>query len=520
MKAVLLARVSTEEQKEAGNSLPAQMHRLEEYCQRKGYAIAKKFSFDESAYKLKRDEFDKAIDYIKESNEKLVVCFDKVDRLTRNVFDKRIPLLYELAMSDKIELHFTSESLAITPNISAVEKFHFGISLNLAKYFSDAISDNTRRGNEAILRRGEWIGQCRIGYMAVYANGNGKRDFVLDQEKAGLIRTMYELYATNNFSVKTLRTEITKMGLRSTHNKVLSPSMIHKILTDKFYIGIMTSKGKEYPHRYPTIVPKRLFDDVQGILASYDKKHVQYAVKPFALRGLVRCDKCDGLITPELKKGRYVYYSCANFKGTCERKWIREEKLLEPIKEVLANIQMPQERVDQVVARIKETSESKNTFHTKAVNQLQAEYASTQQKLNRLLDLLIDNSITRDEYDAKLKEYKEKQYDIGIRLEEYTKADENFHLVASMIFSVANRALEIFESSEVPEKRQFLNYLLQNCKLSGTKLRFELKEPFRSILETRHEPTLLPLQNRLGTLDWTRIKESLALLRVPQFVQY
>ena len=34
--------------------------------------------------------------------------------------------------------------------------------------------------------------------------------------------------------------------------------------------------------------------------------------------------------------------------------------------------------------------------------------------------------ITRDEYDVKLKEYKEKQYDIGIRLEEYTRADENF----------------------------------------------------------------------------------------------
>lgn len=30
MKAVVLARVSTEKQKEAGNSLPAQVHRLEE----------------------------------------------------------------------------------------------------------------------------------------------------------------------------------------------------------------------------------------------------------------------------------------------------------------------------------------------------------------------------------------------------------------------------------------------------------------------------------------------------------
>jgi DNA invertase Pin-like site-specific DNA recombinase len=33
MKAILIARVSTEEQKEADNSLPAQIYRLEQYCQ-------------------------------------------------------------------------------------------------------------------------------------------------------------------------------------------------------------------------------------------------------------------------------------------------------------------------------------------------------------------------------------------------------------------------------------------------------------------------------------------------------
>jgi predicted site-specific integrase-resolvase len=41
MKAILIARVSTEEQKEAGNSLPAQVARLEKYCQNKGFEIIK-----------------------------------------------------------------------------------------------------------------------------------------------------------------------------------------------------------------------------------------------------------------------------------------------------------------------------------------------------------------------------------------------------------------------------------------------------------------------------------------------
>jgi DNA invertase Pin-like site-specific DNA recombinase len=55
MKAIILARVSTEEQKEAGNSLPAQIERLKNYCRNKDFTIAKVFSFDESAYKTKRE---------------------------------------------------------------------------------------------------------------------------------------------------------------------------------------------------------------------------------------------------------------------------------------------------------------------------------------------------------------------------------------------------------------------------------------------------------------------------------
>ena len=93
MKAIILARVSTEEQKEAGNSLPAQIARLETYCKQKGFQIIKTYSLDESAYKTKRDDFDRALDYLKSTKEKLAVCFDKVDRFSRNVFDKRVAAL-------------------------------------------------------------------------------------------------------------------------------------------------------------------------------------------------------------------------------------------------------------------------------------------------------------------------------------------------------------------------------------------------------------------------------------------
>lgn len=165
MKAIILARVSTEEQKEAGNSLPAQVSRLENYCNRKGFEVIETYSFDESAYKTKREEFDKILKRIKSNKEKIAVCFDKVDRFSRNVFDTRVAALYDLAMEDKIELHFANDNLVINSDISATEKFQFNINLGLAKYYSDAISDNTKRALEQKLRNGEIVGPAPLGYL-------------------------------------------------------------------------------------------------------------------------------------------------------------------------------------------------------------------------------------------------------------------------------------------------------------------------------------------------------------------
>jgi len=89
MKAILIARVSTEEQREAGNSLPAQVARLETYCQRKGFEVLQICSFDESAYTNQRDTFDQIIYFILEQTEKVIVCCDKVDRISRNIFDTK-----------------------------------------------------------------------------------------------------------------------------------------------------------------------------------------------------------------------------------------------------------------------------------------------------------------------------------------------------------------------------------------------------------------------------------------------
>ena len=482
MKAIILARVSTEEQKEAGNSLPAQIERLKKYCRQKDFAITKVFSLDESAYKTKRDDFDRALDYLKSTKEKIVVCFDKVDRFSRNVFDKRVASLYDLAMQDKIELHFASDNLIITPNISATEKFHFGINLGLAKYYSDAISDNVKRAYENKIKKGEWIGKAPIGYIDLK---NENKDKEPDPARAHFIVKIFEMYATGNSSVRTVRDKMKELGLRSnTENpKPLSNGMIYHILRNPFYYGMMRIKGNLYPHKYQPLIPKVLFDKCQEVMLGYHKKPFKYAGKPFVLRGMIKCADCGCTITPETTKG-HIYYSCTNYRGYHKKRtYIREEDLMKPIYDVLKNIKLPDNKIQMITEDLKRTHEAKNRFHEQSLKGLRLEYDQIEKRINKAFDMATDGCITTDMFNKKLKEYKEKQEEIREEMARYDQADEKFYLTANTVLKLAQKALEIFQSSEISEKRQLLNFLLQNPQLQGKNLVFMLKTPFDRVLQ-------------------------------------
>ncbi len=55
-------------------------------------------------------------------------------------------------------------------------------------------------------------------------------------------------------------------------------------------------------------------------------------------------------------------------------------------------------------------------------------------------------------------------------MQRYTDADENYYITANMVLNLAKKAYEIFQSSEVEEKMQLLNFLLRNLQLNGEKL--------------------------------------------------
>ena len=492
MKAIILARVSTEEQKEAGNSLPAQLLRLQKYCKEKKLNIFKEFNFDESAWKTKREEFKKIIEMLQTSKETMALCCDKIDRLIRN-FTMDLALLEELRRAGKIELHFPSDNIILHKDSPATDLFRFTIGVSLAKYYSDSVSDNVKRANENRIKNSEWIGKAPVGYTN-YEDEKGNKDIMIDTRRSPYVKQMFEMYATGNYSLRQVKEVMDQAGLKSNtaSPKLLTISMIYHTLKNPFYYGMMKIKNELYQHKYPPLITENLFDKAQEIMNGWHKKPFKYASKPFIFRGLIKCADCGCTITPETSKG-HIYYSCTNYhKAHKKRIYVKEAELLEPVLKLLDSINLPDEKVKELVQDLKQATKSENRFFTNTLQELRKEYDKIENRKSKLQDDKYDGSITNYFYDKKFKEYTEKQAKLMTEISKHDKANNQYYITANTILNLAKRARKIFENSEVAEKRQFLNYLLQNCQLKDKNLSYKLKTPFDTVLSASKCSNLLP----------------------------
>ena len=437
----------------------------------KNFDILQVYSFDESAYTNKRSEFDQIINLILNQHEKVAVCCDKVDRLSRNVFDKRISMLYERALLDQIELHFVSDGQIINGNISAVAKFQFSISLGLAKYYSDAISDNVKRAMEQKLRKGEWPSKAPFGYKNI-TRPDGKKDIVIDEYNSRIVEKAFELYSTGGFSMSLLCEKLNK-----DHGLKWRKSFLSKILNDSFYYGVMVCKCRMYPHRYPPIITKSLFDQVEQIIDGFKKKRFKYAGKPFAYRGLMRCAHCDMSITPESHDG-YIYYHCTESNGKHGAKWVREEVVTEQLGAVFKKLQLPAEIVQQITETLNEVHQNKIEFHNKEIDKLASEQKSLATMIDNLYLDRLEIKISERDYDRFYQSMRDQITDIAIRVEQLQEAEDVYHFTATFVLEIIKRAHELFVNSEIEEKRQLIKLILSNLRIDGVNLLWDVQKPF------------------------------------------
>ena len=137
------------------------------------------------------------------------------------------------------------------------------IAFGQSKYFVDNLSENTKRGLRQKLRRGELPGYAPLGYL----NDLLKHTMYKDPERFRLVRKLFELYATGNYSLKDLRKLITSAGLLSRKGNMLSVSNIQSILSTSFYYGVFKYNGELYDGKHEPMIAKKLFEACQKVMA-------------------------------------------------------------------------------------------------------------------------------------------------------------------------------------------------------------------------------------------------------------
>lgn len=213
-------------------------------------------------------------------------------------------------------------------------------------------------------------------------------------------------------------------------------------------------------------------------MSGHNKAPVQYAGKPILLRGLITCLQCGCSVTGDIKKEKYVYYSCSNSKGICKKTWIREEKFLNTLLSHLDNIKLSDEQVERIIGYLKKTYAHEQEFFKQSQQALRKELDLIQGRLSKLIDMHLDGKVDSETYHTKLQEYKNRQREITTEMQTHVDIDEACLITAKTLFDLANRAKEIYESSNMDKKQQFLRFVYSNLKLNEKDLQVDFGSHF------------------------------------------
>ena len=162
-----------------------------------------------------------------------------------------------------------------------------------------------------------------------------------------------------------------------------------------------------------------------------DRARLKYAEKPYVFRGLIKCADCGCAITSDTKtkpSGKtYTYLFCSHFKGNCTQPAVNENVLFQQIQdEILKKLSFPRDIMQEVAKCLTNISRAENAYALAEIDNLRKKQDALKAKRSRLLDFLLAGSITQEEYADKKNDIEKELYDVSVRLEAHSKADDEF----------------------------------------------------------------------------------------------
>jgi site-specific DNA recombinase len=471
-------RKSSESEDRQMLSIDAQVNEIQAKATREGVVIDNIYRESMSAKAPGRPVFKEMLDFI-EHNSPCTLYVWKLDRLARNAKDGgELSWLMDRGLIIEIR---TYEK--VIRNISD-DKFFMSLDFGMAKKFVDDLSVNVKRGNLEKLRQGGWPSFAPVGYL----NDKGNKTVYPDPERAHYVEQMFKLYATGTYSVKQIEHILYEQGLRTRAGHKVRHSVIHSVLSNHFYTGLMEWHGQFYPGKHQPIISQSLFEQTQFALTG--RKHAKNEKHDFPHRGFMNCKKCGCLLTGTMKKG-HVYYYCTNGKKNCEehKKYLREEKIDDLIANVFSNLKVDDELIEMAYLANKEKTGKTSEYIQISIDAIQKQFNEVRQKQAKLLDSYLANLIPEDVYTVKIQALNNERITLEQQQDTIQKGQINdscFTLERiKNTFLIANQAKNNFLHARNDGKRELLGILLWNLSFANQEVvEVSFKMPYEVIAKT------------------------------------
>lgn len=319
------------------------------------------------------------------------------DRLARNSVDGG-EIVYLVDTGAITRLVFPTFWFEPTPQ----GKFMLNMAFGQSKYYVDSLSENTKRGLREKVRRGIYPSVAPLGYL----NDRNTRTIVVDLQFAGVIREIYEIYASGRYTLKEISLLLKERGAITRGGKPYSLDKTKYILSNPFYYGHFRYGGELHEGIHEPIIEKSLFNKVQRVLVERGHQYRKEVIK-HDLCGLFHCS-CGMMITAENKtkvqkngnRHSYTYYRCSRKSKSvkCKEPALREELLDERLSSFLLDYAPSQAVSDFLLAKLEQDAKAERANYSAARGEAEQKLSDISVKQKILFDSYLEQDIDRDTF--------------------------------------------------------------------------------------------------------------------------
>ena len=259
--------------------------------------------------------------------------------------------------------------------------------------------------------------------------------------------------------------------------KPLCKAQIEKILKNVFYCGYAKRNEEYYEHCYPAIVSLDLFMKCVAVRQGRNKQYTKITKHETVFKGLIKCINCGCSITPDIKKGKYIYLKPNSKKG-CNCKQINENVANNMVSEVFKSMSISEEALKPYVETLKNYFHESENIQAKEKLTYEKQLTVLNTRFERLKKCYLDGDFTRDEYLTEKQNIEMEQGILEKKITESSADNKEFAITLEYLLDLVSRINSLYESSRIDKKRRILKLVFSNFFLNGSNLSYELKKPF------------------------------------------